>query len=459
MDPSTNTVSKGVVLFVTILSSFLTTFMVSSINIALPTISKEFNTDAVTQGWIATAYLLTAAAFLVPFGKLADIYGRKKIYTIGIFLYSFLSLACALAPNAIVLIITRALMGLSAAMIFGTAVAILTSVFPVHERGKALGFNLAATYIGLSLGPVLGGFMTHQLGWRSIFIFSVILSLLIIPFIFLKLKGEWAEAKGEKFDFKGSVIYMIGLLCIMYGFSVLSSLAGAIILFAGIIVIILFISFENRVKFPVLDLSHFKSNTVFIFSNIAAFINYSATFAVGYLLSLYLQYIKGLSPQDAGLIMVAQPITMAIFSPIAGRLSDKIEPQIVASIGMGLTVAGLIPFIFLGFDTSTVYIITTLLLIGIGFALFSSPNTNAIMSSVDRKYYGVASASLGTMRLTGQAISMGIATLVFGMHLGKVKIAPENYPQFLDSTRTTFIIFTVLCVVGVFASLARGKLR
>jgi len=252
---------------------------------------------------------------------------------------------------------------------------------------------------------------------------------------------------------------MLGLLGIMYGFSMLPSIEGYAILCAGIIVIIFFIKFENKIKFPVLDLSHFKKNPVFIFSNVAAFINYSATFAVAYFMSLYLQYIKGFSPQHAGFIMVVQPITMAIFSPLAGRISDKIEPRIVASIGMALTVAGLIPFIFLGFDTSQAYIIYTLFLIGIGFALFSSPNTNAVMSSVERKFYGVASASLGTMRLTGQAISMGIATIVFTVNVGKVKIAPENYPQFLISTHIAFLIFTILCAIGVFASLARGKLR
>jgi MFS family permease len=344
-------------------------------------------------------------------------------------------------------------------MIFGTAVAILTSVFPAHERGKVLGYNLASTYLGLSLGPFIGGILTHQLGWRSVFITSVILCCMLIPIIFWKLKGEWAEAKGEKFDFKGSFLYMLGLLGAMYGFSELPSIQGIIMLVAGILILVLFMNTQQHTIHPVLDLSHFKRNTVFIFSNLAAFINYSATFAVGYLLSLYLQYIKGLSPQDAGIIMVAQPITMAIFSPIAGRLSDKIEPQIVATIGMALTVAGLIPFIFLGSDTSTTYIVVTLLLIGIGFALFSSPNTNAIMSSVERKFYGVASASLGTMRLTGQTISMGIATLVFGMHLGHVKITPEYFPQFIDSTKITFIIFSVLCTIGVFASMARGKLR
>lgn len=459
MQSKENIVSKNIALFVTTLSSFLTTFMGSSINIALPVIAKGFSVNAVMLGWIATSYILAAAIFLVPFGKLADIYGRKKIYTAGIIVYTISSLLCAVAPNELILIFARGLQGIGGSMIFGTAVAILTSVFPANERGKVLGYNLASTYMGLSLGPVIGGILTHQLGWRSVFYVSVVLSTVLIFLVISKLKGEWAEAKGEKFDFAGSLLYMIGLLGIMYGFTILPSITGVILLSCGIAIIILFMHFQNKVKYPIFNLTQFKRNAVFIFSNLAAFINYSATFAVGYLLSLYLQYIKGFNPQDAGLIMVSQPITMAIFSPLAGRLSDKIEPQIVASIGMGLTVAGLIPFIFLTSETSIIYIVATLLLIGIGFALFSSPNTNAIMSSVERKYYGLASASLGTMRLTGQTISMGIATLIFGMHLGKVKITPEYFPQFIISTKITFIVFTVLCTIGVFASLARGKLR
>jgi len=454
-----NTVSKGVALFVTTLSSFLTTFMASSINIALPAIAGEFEIDAVTLSWVAAANLLTSALFLVPFGKLADIYGRKKIYIIGIIVFSISSLISGLAPGVIVLITARAFQGLGSSMIFGTAVAILTSVFPASERGKALGYNLASTYLGLSLGPVIGGILTHQLGWRTVFFLSVLLSIVVIIFVFTKLKAEWADAQGEKFDITGSVIYMFGLFGIIYGFSVLPSVHGAVLLGAGIITMVAFMKFENRTAFPVLNLNHFKKNPVFIFSNIAAFINYSATFAVGYLISLYLQYIKGLSSQDAGIIMVVQPATMAIFSPLAGRLSDKIEPRVVASIGMALTTLGLVLFIFIGEHTPAIYIMATLFMIGIGFALFSSPNTNAIMSSVERRLYGVASASVGTMRLTGQAISMGIATMVFSLNIGKIKITPEHYLAFLSSTHIAFIIFTIMCGFGVFASLARGKLR
>lgn len=454
-----NGANKNTTLFVTTLSSFLTTFMVSSVNIALPTIGKEFAVSAVMLSWITTAFLLTSAIFLVPMGRLADIYGRKKIFVAGIIGYGLTSILAIFANSALLLAITRAIQGMAGAMIFSTAIAILTSVFPPGERGRALGFNLAATYIGLSCGPFLGGIMTQQLGWRSIFVFNLLFSSSLIPLIVVKLKQEWAEAKGEKLDWKGSIIYMAGLLGIMYGFSIFPSLTGILLLISGIIIMIIFFNIEKKIPSPVLNLNHFRHNITFIFSSIAAFINYSATFAVGFLLSLYLQYIKGLTPQTAGLILVAQPIAMALFSPIAGRLSDKIEPRIVASIGMFLSACGLIPLIFLSNDTSTLYIVLTLLLIGTGFALFSSPNTNAIMSSVERKFYGLASASVGTMRLTGQAISMGIAMLVFTLVMGKVKVTPDVYSLFLHSTHIAFIIFSSLCFLGVFASLARGKIR
>lgn len=452
-------VSKKLILYVMTLSSFLTTFMGSSMNVALPTIGKEFAISAVMLSWVATAYLLTAALFLVPFGKLADIKGRKKIYLGGIILYGLSSLTCAISPNAVFLIVARAIQGISGSMIFATGVAILSSVFPAGERGKALGFNLAATYLGLSTGPFIGGLLTFHFGWRSILYITAVASFCIIPIVLTKIKTDWAEKKNDKLDWKSSIVYIVGLFCIMYGFSALHDLIGVVLLLSGLIIMYFFFRMQKQAEFPVLDLSHFNKNVVFIFSNLAAFINYSATFAVGYLLSLYLQYVKGLNPQDAGLILVAQPITMALFSPLAGRLSDKLEPRLVASIGMIITTIGLIPFIFLTEQTPVMLIVATLLLIGIGFALFASPNTNAIMSSVQPRFYGVASASLGTMRLTGQAISMGIVLLILSIYIGKVKINPDNFPQFLSSVRISFLIFTIICAAGIFASLARGNMR
>jgi len=433
--------------------------MGSSIAIGLPSIGDELAMDAILLGWVATAYLLAAAMFLVPIGRIADIYGRKRIFTYGMITYTAASLLSAISTSAAMLISFRVLQGIGGAMIFSTGVAILTSVFPPEERGRVLGINVAAVYAGLSLGPFVGGLLTQYLGWRSIFWANVPLGLLIIALIFWKLKGEWAEAKGEKFDIVGSIIYSLMLIAIMYGFTMLPELPGAGLILAGGLGIVAFVKWETKVKSPVLDVRLFRNNTVFALSNLAAFINYSATFAVSFLLSLYLQYIKGLTPQIAGLVLVAAPVVQAIFSPFAGRLSDKIEPRVVASLGMGLTVIGLIFFIFLGNTTSLWFIIAGLIILGFGFALFSSPNTNAIMSSVEKRFYGVASATLATMRQIGMMFSMGMVMLIFAIYLGRVQITPEYYAPFLSSLNTAFIIFTALCFGGIFASLARGKVR
>jgi MFS family permease len=397
--------------------------------------------------------------FLVPIGRIADISGRKKILRYGISIDLAASLCLAISTNEIEFICLRVLQGIGGAMIFGTAVAILTSVYPVGERGKALGINVAAVYSGLSLGPFVGGFLTQHLGWRSIFISYVPLELVIIVLIFWKLKGEWVDARGEKFDLGGSIIFGLSLVALMYGFSLLPAIPALWLILFGALGIFIFVRWETRVDGPIFDTKLFRHNIVFAFSNLAALINYCATSATGFLLSLYLQYTRGLSPQNAGLVLVSQPIMMAIFSPLAGKLSDKIEPRIVASFGMMLTVIGLLLFAFLSPTTSLAFIIFSLVLLGFGFALFSSPNTNAVMSSVEKRFYGVASATLATMRLTGQMLSMGIAMLVFAVYIGRAQITPENYPAFLTSAKTAFIIFAVLCFGGIFASLSRGKVR
>ncbi len=450
---------KRVALLVATLASFLAPFMISSVNIALPSIGIEFAIDAVLLSWVTASYLLATAMFLVPFGRIADIYGRKRIFSYGILIYTVSCLLLAISPSAVTLISLRFLEGIGSAMILGTGIAILTSVFPIGERGKALGINVTAVYLGLSLGPFLGGFLTQHLGWRSIFFVNVPLGLTIIFFVFWKLKGEWAEAKGEKFDFTGSTIYSFVLIAVMYGLSLLPAMSGAWLILIGVLGILAFVKWETRVESPVLNIGVFRNSRVFAFSNLAALINYSATFAVGFLLSLYLQYIKGLTPQSAGLILVSQPVIQAVFSPFAGWLSDRIEPRIVASMGMALTTIGLFLLTLLNEKTTLEFIVSSLILLGLGFALFSSPNTNAVMSSVEKKFYGVASAILGTMRLTGQTLSIGIAMLIFAIYIGRVQITPEYYQPFLISVEVAFIIFAILCLIGIFASLVRGKVR
>ena len=446
-------------LLVTTTGSFLTPFMGSSVNIALPAIGREFSMDAVLLSWVSSSYILAAAMFLVPFGRSADIYGRKRILTWGMMIYTLFSFFCGISSSSLMLISSRILQGIGSSMIFSTGVAIVTSVFPEGERGKALGINVASVYLGLSLGPFFGGVLTEHLGWRSIFLINVPLGLVVVASIYWKLKGEWAAARGEKFDFFGSIIYSLTLVAIMFGFAQLPRESGEAILLLGALGLWAFIRWEIKMKSPVLDISLFQKNRVFAFSNLAALINYSATFGVGFLLSLYLQYIKGYSPLHAGSILALQPATQAALSPFAGRLSDKIEPQIVASMGMGFTVGGLSLLAFLRENTGLEFILISLLLLGVGFALFSSPNTNAVMSSVERPFYGVASGTLATMRMVGQMLSMGIASMLFAVYIGRVQITAASYPFFLQSARAAFFIFATLCFGGIFASLARGKVR
>ena len=446
-------------LIIASMSSFLAPFMISSVNIALPAIGKEFKADAVILSWVATSYLLAAAVSLVPFGKLADIYGQKKIFLLGQITIAVTSLLAAISVSAPMIIVLRIFQGVGGAMVSATGIAILTSVYPPQERGKVLGIAVSAVYIGLSCGPFFGGWLTQHLSWRSIFVINIPLGVAVILLVLWKLKGEWKGAEGEKFDLTGSVIYSVAIIAVMYGITTIPSLLSFWIILIGILALVAFVKWETRAAFPVFELALFKENRPFSFSSLAALINYGATFAVTFLLSLYLQYIKGMTPQGAGVVLIAQPILMAVFSPLAGRLSDKIEPRVIASFGMALTALGLVLLTLIGNKTGLPYVVASLMILGFGFALFSSPNMNAIMSSVDKRFYGIASGAVGTMRLLGQMLSMGIATLVFALFIGRVQIVPELYPVFLKGVKTAFIIFSCLCGVGIYFSLSRGQIR
>ncbi len=437
------------------LASFLTPFMGSSINVALPVIGAEFKVDAILLGWIATSYLLASAVFLVPFGRAADIIGRKKIFILGIIIFTISSFLCGIAGSVQLLILFRIFQAAGSGMIFGTGMAILTSVFPPRERGRAFGLAVTAVYIGLSLGPSAGGILTEYFGWRSIFYLVTILGLLTTYIVIRKLKGEWRDAEGEKFDITGTILYTLALVLIMYGFPKMNNGSGVIIFIAGLIFLITFVLWELQSDSPLLNLKLFIDNTIFRYSNLAALINYSATFAVAFLLSFYLQYSKGLSPKETGFLLVVQPVMMALFSPYAGKLSDRIDPGKVASIGMAISTFGLVLLSFLSLNTSIFFIAFVLIILGTGFALFSSPNSNAIMSSVQKRDFGIASGILGTMRLVGQMLSMGIAMMLFSIFIGKSAIGPENTEGLLRSVQISFSIFAFLCFLGIFASLAR----
>jgi MFS family permease len=447
---------KTSVLVVAAFASFFPSFLASAINLALPAIGREFNTDAILLGWIINSLSIASGISLLIFGRLGDIVGRKKIFFLGILFNTLSTFLIVFSQNIIMVILFRIAQGLSIAMIFSTVTAIVTAVFSAGERGKALGINLTSIYLGLSLGPVLGGFLIEYLGWRSIFLFIVPFQIIAIFLIKQKIKAEWADSAGEKFDFKGSVVYAFAMFGIMYGFSILPSAMGWICLAGGILFGIMFVSVERKTDNPIFNFSILFNNRMFVFSCLASIIFYTAISAIGFFTSLYLQHIQDLDATTAGFIMIAQPLGTALLSILSGKLSDRINPGIIASTGMGIVSLGLFLLFFINENTQVVHIISFLVLIGLGFGLFSSPNTNAIMSSVDKKYLGIASGTLGTMRTIGNIFSMGIAMMLFTFHIGREIITPSIYPELLMAIRTGFLVFAIVSAFGVFVSLARS---
>ena len=352
----------------------------------------------------------------------------------------------------------RVVQGIGGAMIQCTGVAILVCVFPPKHRGRAMGFQVASVYLGLSLGPFVGGWLTNVLGWRSVFLIGSALGLYALVLAFVRLDQEWKEADGERFDFFGSLVYGISLACLVVGAPRLPQMLGWFSVVLGILGLVVFVYLQKRARFPVLDMRIFTGNRVFTFSNLAALIHYSGSYGVMFLLSLYLQYIKGMQPHTAGLILICQPVFQAVLSPLAGRLSDRIEPGIIASAGMGMTAMGLGVFAFLGEDFSLAAIVAVLCFMGIGFALFSSPNMNAIMGSVIRRQYGVAAGISSTMRTLGMLVSMGTSTVLFALMLGADPIEPATFPVFLETVRLCFFVFACMCSVAIVFSLARGRM-
>ncbi|MEM1513391.1 MAG: MFS transporter [Candidatus Thermoplasmatota archaeon] len=434
---------KNIILIITSFSSFLVSFTSSSINIALPSIGKDFGIDSFFLGWLTTSYIIAIAVLLLPFGKIGDIYGRIKIFLYGIIIFAIASFLSMISNVSFLFLIFRIIHGIGSAMIFSNATAILSSFFK-EDRGKAIGINVSFTYLGLSTGPFIGGFLTSYFGWRSIFLFMIFICILII----LLLSNFKYEFSGnyEKFDYFGSILWGVSIIFLIYSLSIINSLKGFIFAILSLLLFISLILWENRIENPLIKPSIFRRNFVFIFSNLTALIHYIATFSLSFFLSIYLQNIKNYPASTAGLILISQPVVQAIFSPFGGKLSDKIDPKIIASFGIALTALGIFLIAFyIRHNFNLMIIIAILALIGFGFAFFSSPNTNAIMASVESKEYGIASATIATMRTIGQSGSMAIAILL-----------TKNY-SFVDAMEKAFIISAILCTFGIFTSLARSR--
>lgn len=447
------------ILLVVAVTSFLGTFLVSSVNIALPTIEKDLVLNAIELSWVITAFILATALFMLPSGSWGDRSDNRRLFKLGLILFTLASGICYVAPDGHWLVAARFLQGIGSAFTGTTGQAILVSSFPAEKRGQVLGISVASVYGGLALGPLVGGVITLHIGWRALFLIATIFGLvtIIISHIFLK-SNEQAHQSDTRGDKTGTILFMIGLAALVYGSSLIPSVAGWSLISGGAILLLLFWKYESSIKYPMLDTRLFSHNRLFTYSSLSALINYTATFAIVFFLSLYLQKVQGLSPRDAGAVIVAQPAMMALFSPIVGKLSDKIQPRYFATTGMAMCSTGLAMLAFLDADTPVWIIVTILLWVGIGFALFSSPNMNTIMSSVERRQYGQASGLASSMRVFGQIISMSIVTLIFSLLFGSMSIEEVPNSIFLQAMRWGFLIFALIGLPGIYFSYNRGNL-
>jgi MFS family permease len=497
-------------LFAAMVASFMFPFAGSSLNIAIPFIGEDFQTPAASLSWIMSAMMLSSIACSVPLGRFADLWGKRRIFNAGIFVFFLSTLLCYFAPAFEFLIVMRIIQGIGGAMLISTNLAILMDVFPPQRRGQILGLAVMSTYIGLSLGPVLGGLITHYLGWRAIFVITASASLFtfIVAIVSssrlakmpsLTAGGSAGAATLErtggqnnnidlaKKDVSGKtsnipdgttqgnttqgapakdvginplsvVLYMAAIITFMYGFTVFGQhIYSYLLVAAGVVLLVIFAWHESKVASPVLEVRLFKNNPNFILSNLSALLNYAATFAIGYILALYLEVIKGYPADIAGFILISYPVLMAIVSPIAGRLSDRFSPFRLSSIGMAVCVFAMLSFLLVSKDSPLIHVIVSLMVCGFGFGLFSSPNTNAVMSCVTQRDFSVANSILSTMRSVGQASSMAIITIIMHVILGDALITDAGTNSFMQAFNTIFIVFAVICAAGALLSLRRQE--
>lgn len=443
-------------LLIAILTSFAGTFAASAINLIIPAVSTEFRSGSELTGWIITGFLLGNVVFSVPFGRIADLTGRKRVLAAGVAIFAVTSLACVFTVSTWGLIILRIVQGLGGAMFASTNIAIMVDAYPPQKRGKALGLAIASAYIGLSVGAPIGGALNNYFGWRSIFIVMTLMSVISLSMVLLKLPDDSKKAAGKSLDIPGNLMYIIASTLVLIGISLLAGhhWAGALLL-AGLLIGVVFVRHEWKSETSVLDVRLLASNKNYAFSNIATFLNYAFVAGLTYYLSLYLQLVQGLNSMISGVIMMGQPLFQAIVSPYAGKLSDRVSPFKVAAAGMAICAVGLFGFCFINENTSIAYVIAVLIVVGTGFGFFASSNSNAIMSCVGPKDYGAANSFQITMRNLGQTVSLCIVTSVMTAFIGDTAFADAPVSGLLLSMRTGFIGFTVLSIIGIFFSLQR----
>jgi EmrB/QacA subfamily drug resistance transporter len=467
--------NKWVVLLLVALGGFMTTLDSSIVNIGLPAIAHTFGVGVSGAiEWIIIGYLIVIAAFLLTLGRLADMVGRKPIYEAGLVIFVLGSIFSGAAPSLAILILARLFQGVGGAFIFSVNTAMITSIFPASERGRALGLNAVVVALGVSAGPTIGGLITQYLTWRWIFYVNVPIGALVF-IIGMRMLTEPLHRNKERFDPLGAVLFAIGLASMILGFSfgeewgwtspaIISSLV------VGMVALVAAVFVERRVPDPILKLSLLK-NRVFASANISFLFAMLALFAPGFLLPFYFEELRGFPAVQAGLLLTPLSLTLAVMAPLSGSMADRFGSRILAPLGLAISCFGLVLLSQLNAHSSIWDIIWRLVVIGIGQGLFQSPNTRALMGAAPPDEQGIASGLLSTGRVIGQALSVALAGTIFtgfGAAAAGVLLSSQGQSfsisrvsdlqnTFLAGFHAAFIVCAAFAAIGIFTSLVRGN--
>ena len=438
------------------IGTFMSALDGSVVNTLLPVLSRELRTSVAGIEWVTTIYLLVISGLLLSVGRAGDLFGHKRFYLAGFVLFVFGSALCGIAGSAHQLVGMRVIQALGAAMLMATAPAILTRSFPASQRGRALGAQGTFTYLGLTAGPSLGGWLASAFGWRSVFYINVPVGAVAILMALRTVADDRVEQREERFDFLGAALFTAGLVALMVALNqghawgwgsprTLALLVGAIVLLG------LFVRVENRRPSPMLDLTLFRSR-VFSTATVSALLNYACVYSVLFVLPFLLIQARGLGTQQAGLVLTAQPIVMAIVAPLSGVLSDRVGSRGPATIGMALLTAGLVALALVVERGRLIGIAAALALVGLGVGLFVSPNNSALMGAAPRHRQGIASGVLATARNVGMVLGVGFAGAVFTTVVSRAGTAGPAVPE---AVRASLLAAAVLAALGTITSATR----
>lgn len=435
--------------------SFITPFTSTMLNLSLMAIGSEFGTSSHDLGYVNTVFLLSSVMMMVPLTKVTEKYGPKKVFISGLILMTVSSILSLLSPSFGLFILARIIMGIASAAVSITGIVMIVDSVDSKHRGKAIGINTTAVYLGMALGPTVGGFITDILGWR--FLFLILLPIAVISLAIMKNVNVPCTYGKERFDFAGAVMFMTMIAFLMYGIITLPGTRAIAFIAVGSVITVVFLKYVLQKTNPILNVKIYR-NRSFSYPLAATFLNYGASYSISFFLALYLQNIGALTATEAGLIMLVQPLIQVLLTAKIGSLSDRLDSRILTTAGMILISAAVIMILFLDMEISIPYVVFIMTVIGLGFSLFSAPNSSAIMSSVSPAERGTASGNLSMMRQAGMMVSMGIGMCCISVFMGSTAVMePSTFGNFMTAMKIAFTFCLMMCIVGIYLSWKTGK--